>query len=917
MTVRDENASRRVAPGVWLHPWWPAAIVLIAGLALAAPMWLAPYLPYGHDSLAHVFNLFELDRQIEAGTPYPLRFPDLGYGYGYAVLSYYPPFGYYLQELWRLIGANYVVAYKIGFTLIILAAGLTSYALGTAVFGGAAGLVVSLAYLYNPYFVSDIYARAALAEALALAVAPSVFLAIHRAGTAPGWRSYLLVSLTLALLVLSHPLSTLLFAGFLIAYALLMWFRAAPRLRVRVLAVLMAGGLTAGLMTSFYWLPARLEAGGLRTIDLQGAMSSYLGDLKPLGQMIRWGWATVLPRDVPVATFSIAIPLMMGISCLYFLLTRRQRSRAVKIQFAFFAICMLCALWFMSTSAALLWQHFPPIWSGQFPFRWFGPLALFAALVIGGGLGGDTSGRRSKIYRISLAVLLTFVIVTSLKNVPVAPATLPADASAAMVDSDINESELLAYEYTQADLGDWVWLNEYVPSTSSLSDYHRYQHALSLNIPVRSTLPPVEAHLVPVSTDANGLEAQVASPVPWVLSLHAFWIPGWSATIDGQPAPTAPIDAIGVAGVNVPAGAHRVRLVFGPTPLRMVAIVVSLLALGAWLAIAWWRYRMLAAVATVVLLITGGLLGRQVFRAPVAPGLQPIEANFGDKIGLRGFAMDRTGDALGVRLVWLAQEPMTESYRVFIEVTDKQGEPLAQIDSRPRRDASNTNRWIPGQVISDRFVVPLPPGVSSGCCQVRVELRDEVDGQPLPVLDAAGKQVDHGVTLGFQELGPGVARGRELRETSGRASTLAFLSRQKPSTSVYSLATDRGYQGGLRILGLDLYNATLQDGRRRLVGEAAWESGKYDRPLSLSLRLSSSARSAGAQVDQWVLNAQGLPAPQWRGTEQSVTLLDVTSSDLPPGEYELSLIPYFTDTLEPLQPTSGPAGYKLATVTLP
>jgi hypothetical protein len=31
------------------------------------------------DSLSRIFNLFALDRQIEAGTIHPLRFPELGY----------------------------------------------------------------------------------------------------------------------------------------------------------------------------------------------------------------------------------------------------------------------------------------------------------------------------------------------------------------------------------------------------------------------------------------------------------------------------------------------------------------------------------------------------------------------------------------------------------------------------------------------------------------------------------------------------------------------------------------------------------------------------------------------------------------------------------------------------------------------
>jgi hypothetical protein len=752
---------------------------------------------------------------------------------------------------------------------------------------------------------------------LGLAVAPFAFLAIYRAGTAPGWRSYILTSLALVLLVLTHPLSTLLFAAFIVAYALLLLIQAGPHVRRHVLVVLLAGGLTAGLMTSFYWLPARLEAGGLRLIDPQAALAFYTSGLKPLGQLLRWGWTTALPHNDTLATFSIAVPLMAGMSFIYFLVTRRRRSAAMKAQFVFFAACMLSALWFMSTSASQLWQHFPSIRYMQFPLRWFGPLALFTALTIGGSFGVDFSGWLSKLYRIGLGALLIFVIVTSVKNVPVVPSSLPADPGAAMVAGDINDAELRAYEYTQAELAHWAWVNEYIPSTSSLSDYLRFQHTVNLNIPLRSTLPAVQASLMPTAIDANRLEAQVASPVPWVLSLHAFWMPGWAATIDGKPARTAPIDAIGVVGVDVPAGEHRVSLAFGSTPLRVAAVIVSLAALVAWLVLAWWRYRRLAAVVSVVLLLMVGLVGGRAASAPATPALQPLDVNFGDKIGLQGFALERRGDTLAVHLVWLARAPMPESYKVFIDVIDEQGKPLAQMDSRPQDYASNTNRWIPGQVIPDRFEVPLPPDASPGRYQVRVGLYNEADGQPLPVLDAAGNQVDDQVLLGYQELGPDLAERRETPEKSGRASTLAFLSRQEPSKLVYGLPVNRDYLGGFRILGLNLYDARPQNGQRRLVGDVTWESGTYGRPLSLSLRLSSSDLSVSAQTDQWVLNPLGQAAHLWRAAEQGDTILDLAAPDLPPGEYELSLIPYFTDTLEPLGPVPSTAGYKLGTVTLP
>ena len=147
-----------------------------------------------------------------------------------------------------------------------------------------------------------------------------------------------------------------------------------------------------------------------------------------------------------------------------------------------------------------------------------------------------------------------------------------------------------------------------------------------------------------------------------------------------------------------------------------------------WLVLAWWRHWRLAAVVTVALLIMAGLVGGRALRAPAAPAVQALDVNLGNKIGLQGFALDKTGDTLAVHLVWLARQPMEESYKVFIHVIDDQGKLLAQTDSRPQHYASNTNRWIPGQVIADRFEVPLPSDAPPGRYQVRVGLYNEADG---------------------------------------------------------------------------------------------------------------------------------------------------------------------------------------------
>ena len=408
---------------------------------------------------------------------------------------------------------------------------------------------------------------------------------------------------------------------------------------------------------------------------------------------------TIFRWKETVPIFSAAVLVLPAIALIAFALTLRRRDRDAKIHFIFFAISAAAAMLAMTTWALPLWERFAPVAYLQFPWRWLGPLALFTALIIGGSLSVATPGRFDKWYCMAVGFVLGFLVITSLANAPDAPAQMPTVGIYRLAPGDFEAPGLLRdFEHTEEDYidtrGCWVWDDRLVPSTSFLSDCPRFLDVMLRDVPVRSALPAVAAQVVPTAAGPDVLAARVSSPTPWQLSLHAYWIPGWSATIDGKPARTAPTDAIGVVGLAVPAGEHQVRLAFGPTPVRVATIVVSLLALVAWLVLAWWWRRRLAAVVTLALLIIVGLVGGQALRAPAAPAVQPLDVNLGNKIGLQGFALDKSGDTLAVHLVWLAREPMDESYKVFIHVIDDQGKLLAQVDSRPQGYASNTNRWI-------------------------------------------------------------------------------------------------------------------------------------------------------------------------------------------------------------------------------
>ncbi len=97
---------------------------------------------------------------------------------------------------------------------------------------------------------------------------------------------------------------------------------------------------------------------------------------------------------------------------------------------------------------------------------------------------------------------------------------------------------------------------------------------------------------------------------------------------------------------------------------------------------------------------------------------QVINADFGGLIRLEGVTIGETtvhaGDVLGVRLFWQAEKPITQRYKVFVQLLNAEGELVAQHDSEPVNNTSLTTSWQPGQIIVDNHGLTLSPDLPPG-----------------------------------------------------------------------------------------------------------------------------------------------------------------------------------------------------------
>ncbi len=134
------------------------------------------------------------------------------------------------------------------------------------------------------------------------------------------------------------------------------------------------------------------------------------------------------------------------------------------------------------------------------------------------------------------------------------------------------------------------------------------------------------------------------------------------------------------------------------------------------------------------------------------PGELPnaLEANFGDRLTLAGYELDRRtaqpGETIRLTLYWRAQRELDTNYRVFAHVLGAGDQVWAQDDGRPHSEEPHTRRWVPGQVMRDERTLTLAAGTTPGFYDLEVGLYDQ-QGERLPVLAADGHWLDNRVLL--------------------------------------------------------------------------------------------------------------------------------------------------------------------------
>lgn len=898
----------------------PLALALAALTLLAAWPVLRSGYPTIGDGLNHYYRLVEFAHLLRQGVWFPRWAPDLAYGFGYPLFNYYPPLTYYLGALLHGLGLS-VAHSLLGVYALAWALAVTgAYAAARARWGAAAGLLAGAALGLSPYLYFNALARGALPETLGLGLLPWVIWAFGRLGAARPVR-IVTAALLFAALTLTHFLTAFMALPLLaLAAAWPVEGATAPwrgRLGAAGLAALLGLGLSA-----YFLLPAVLETGAVQVHQLTSPGDlDFRNNFLALGELFAW------PRAFDPRLVFQAVPPSLSLAALALAGLAHTLWRARRLDAATLAwggaLLAYAALTLPATTP--LWTLLPVAGIIQFPWRLVGPASVMLALLAGRllapavetaatqsearsplgrhdlrGLRVEAGARFSQnvmTYGASGLLIAAIVVlyVFSLTWSFAAESDTPAEASVA---------DLARYEQTSGQLGT-TSAGEFLPvavQTLPAADALRAAYAEAEVIPRLSAVPAG----VTVTAQQAGVtwaSAEVTAAAPATLTFDLFYFPGWRATVDGQPVAVAAAEGTGRLTVVVPAGAHTVAVTFGLTPLRTVAIALSLLTGAALIVMVGraWRgraaanapatgrgpvvvYGVVALTALALLMVrVAAIEGRAtVFaRSPfdgaaVAGVARPLDVNFDDQLVLLGHdpaALTMPADgALDLTLYWRAQTPPRADYAATVQVWDSAGNLWAQSDSQhPGR--LPTTRWRTDQYARDAHALTLPLGTPPGTYQLVVGVYP-AGGPPLSVLDAERAPQGAYYALGALTVTPAVT---------------------PPTWTGLPVAN----VGALRLLELAAEPRAVRPGDDVTL-TLLWQAPSPPPTLTLSLGLLNEDNEVVVEQTGPPASAD-YPVVNWRRNELVRAILHLRiPADAPPGPLTLALRQFTVSTGAPI-----------------
>jgi len=503
----------------------------------------------GHDATSNLIMALYMHQHLGDGQFFIRWASDINYGYGYPMFDFYPPGFFLLTCLVSKVISNVVVSMNLLTVFFWVLSGVGMYFWSREFWGEKGALLSSVAYMYMPYHIQDIYIRAAFSEFIAFAFFPLILLSFYKISKEFSLKYFLLGTMSIFVFTCIHTLMLMLFIPILMGYLLILsFFQNNKRLLLINFSMLLLGWT----MSAFCWLPVAVDSQSLNKSFLFSMHIDFHKNFVSLQQLFHLPWGNTSTNNglsLEIGLFAFLLSLIP----LIFIKRILKQNCLAAAHYFFFLIITTVAIFFVLPYSQSSWEILGFSKLIQFPWRFLTIIDFSTAFLAGCCM----LNHKGKLANFFLILLLVLLISCSTKYFnPVRFLNL---------DQTLMTNNLSSILYLGEGRFTPKWIKippmgypkqkfEFVKGEGEITQYQRI----------------------------NSIEysAHINAETPALICFHSFYFPGWKVLVDGKEAQIYPDNPYGVILFIAPAGDHAVKVAFGPTPMRSMAVMISWVALS-------------------------------------------------------------------------------------------------------------------------------------------------------------------------------------------------------------------------------------------------------------------------------------------------------------------------------------------------
>jgi hypothetical protein len=516
-------------------------------------------MPTTHDMFLHYDQMRSFYEGLRSGEVYPRWEEDTNRGFGAPTTSYYPPGVYYLTALFYAATKDWIIALLGSHLLMMVMSAGAIYWYARRVMGRVGAVAAMAAYVMGPYHLIDQYQRGAIAELMGFVYMPMMLICaeeLMEKGREMKREVWAVVGLAMiyGAFVWTHPPTAYQFS---IGFGMYVVMKGVMDREWRGV-VKVGAGLVMGLgIAGAYIIPAALEQNMIHKEYITTTWP-YHNTYVFVHDLFNYNiFVDFFRRIDSLWIFGCAIIIVAGSALLLFNRQADSSDSRLKQRVILWMTLGCLASFMMHRFSKPIGRLIPNIEIGVFTWRMLSITTLVVSLLAGACAHTAFQAIKEK-QRKALIVCGSLCLLVLIGGAMFSALFVVAPTRFASVFVP-EEEHLNPAMIPITAPGDLEELPDDVPPAELAED--------NGEVVIEKWNP--EHRIIKVELeDADQL---------WI---RAFNFPGWTATVDGQPAPITSGEELGDIEIDLEAGTHEVRLDFLDTPIRRRSERITIVSFG-------------------------------------------------------------------------------------------------------------------------------------------------------------------------------------------------------------------------------------------------------------------------------------------------------------------------------------------------